>query len=122
MNLHELASGAINTVNPNRPLTVIPATGYTTKDDGTQVPVYGAPIHAQGQMQDLSHAEIMQTAGLNIQNITRVVYLNGQWNGVIRRDSRGGDKVVIDGQTWIVVTISEQWPTWSRLIVTLQTD
>lgn len=52
MNLLSLTAGVINTVNPNKPLTVRLATDFTTNAAGLQVPVYETPTSFTGTLAD----------------------------------------------------------------------
>jgi hypothetical protein len=120
MNLHQIASSAIGAVNPFITGTVTPAAAYTTGADFVQVPGYGTPITAQMQVQALSTRDLQHMDSLNIQGNFRKVWLNGNWNGVIRPEGKGGDLVTFLGQNWLVVSVLEQWPDWTSVAVALQ--
>lgn len=120
MNLHSIASGLIGAVNPFITGTVTASTGYTTAGDGTQVPTYATPVTASIQVQELSTRELAHMDALNIQGNFRKVYLNGNWNGIIRPQGKGGDLMTFNGQNWLVVQVMEQWPDWTSVIVALQ--
>ena len=120
MNLHSIVSGAIGAVNPFIMAQVSKSNGYATSPDGTQVPAYDAPQTVSMQKQALTSQDLAHTDGLNIQGSLTVGYINGAWYGVNRVTGQGGDLFVINGETWLVVTISELWPDWSRVILCLQ--
>lgn len=121
MNLHGLVAPAVGAVNPLVTVTIKPSAGYTTAADGSRVPAYGPSITAQGQLQALQYNDIYQIDGLNLQGVRRKLYLNGNWNGVIRVDQKGGDLVVLpDGTVWLVAFVFEYWPDWCSLAITLQ--
>ena len=120
MNLHGIVSGIISTVNPMITATLEQSTGYTTSDDGTQVPSYAAPVRASVQVQALSSDELRLVEGLNQQGNKQAVYLNGNWQGLVRPDRRGGDLLKINGDTYLVLTVLENWPDWTKLAVVLQ--
>lgn len=120
MNLHGIVSGIISTVNPMITATLEQSTGYTTNDDGTQVPSYAAPVRASVQVQALSSDELRLVEGLNQQGNKQAVYLNGNWQGLVRPDRRGGDLLKINGDTYLVLTVLENWPDWTKLAVVLQ--
>lgn len=120
MNLHGIVRGAITAVNPDIPATLRQSTGYTVNADYTRTPTYqetpGVPIQVQGlNAKDLEHMD-----ALNIQGVLRSVHLYGNWQGVVRVLSAGGDVFKFNGQTWLVVHVMETWPDWSRVIVALQ--
>jgi hypothetical protein len=119
MNLHQIVSGAIGSVNPFISATMLRSTGYTTAPDGTRTPTFTS-IPASIQVQALSTDELKQIEGLNLQGQKNGVYLNGQWNGTVRVGKQGGDMLKFGGQTWLVVTVLENWPDFTKLAVVLQ--
>ena len=150
MNLHGIVSGAISAVNPLIFATLFVSTGYTTGGDGTQISTYsessqtinsvitiqtGQPLtdgynqainvlvtsfNVLIQVQQLSAHELSQRDMLNLQSNVRRVYLNGDWNGIVRPDSKGGDKMTFNGQNWLIVAVPEQFPDWTQVIVCRQ--
>jgi hypothetical protein len=119
MNLHEIVSGAIGTVNPHIPATLKTSTGYVTADDGSRTPTY-AQKNGMLQVQGLSERELRQMNGLNIAGILRKVYLDGDWHTMVRDTGDGGDLFVFDTHTWKIVHVMETWPDWSHVIVAQQ--
>jgi len=119
MNLHQMASGAIGSVNPFVPMTFYVNTGYTTADDGTRAPTFDT-IETTGQFQNLMGLELQQLSGLNLERDIGAIHVNGEFDGVVRGDSKGGDLVVIDGVNWLVIRVLEQWPDWCRIAVCRQ--
>lgn len=123
MNLHSIVSGMINTVNPEIPVVIRVSTGNTTNPDGTRTPNYASPITVSGQVQELSAKELHQTDGLNLAGVNRSLYINGTIDGVTRVTLKGGDIIVLpDNTVWLVVSVPESWPDWSRAIIVLQND
>jgi hypothetical protein len=95
--------------------------GHTTADDGTQTPAYAPPVDRWGQVQSLQYNDIMQLAGLNIQGEKRAIYIEGQLDGLVRAENKGGDLITTrDGRVWLVVLVLEHWPDWTKVAVTLQ--
>ncbi|MGF6806289.1 hypothetical protein OKW30_001415 [Paraburkholderia sp. Clong3] len=131
MNLHNIVSGAIGTINPFVEVTLKRSTGYATAADGKRTPDYSESGETV-QVQALSAAELQQLDGLNIQGVLRKAYLNGDWRGVYRRDNQGGDLFVfaladsvpqsLQGTTWKVVQVMETWADWCALAIQLQMD
>lgn len=119
MNLHQIASPLINVVNPFITIDILASTGYVTAPDGSRTSTYQS-FTVSAQVQDLNADELRQMEGLNIQGNHKVVYLNGNWNGILRPDAKGGDLVRYNGREWLVTSVPEQWPDWTKLIVTLQ--
>ena len=122
MDLHGIVSGAIGTVNPFIPALAYQSTGYTTAGDGSRAPGYAAPVTLSIQKQELSFKDLQHVDGLNIQGVMCSVYLPGQIYGVDRGTAGGGDKFTFSGQTWLVVSVIEQWPDWCRVILCLQVN
>lgn len=123
MNLHQIVSGAIGTINPPIPVVIRISTGNTTNSDGTRTPNYASPITVSGQVQELSAKELHQTDGLNLAGVNRSLYINGTIDGVTRVTLKGGDIIILpDGTVWLVVSVPESWPDWSRAVITLQDD
>ena len=124
MNLHALVTNVISTINPIVTVSIQRSTGYTTSSDGSRVPFYAAPVAAQAQIQALQYNDIVQIDGLNIQGERRAIYLNGNWEGVIRADQKGGDLITFpDGSVWIVAFVFENWADrdgWVKIAVTRQ--
>ena len=127
MNLLEMTRAAVGLVNTDTAATLKRSTGYTTASDGARTPIYqeytGVSIQVQGSM---SAPELRQTEGLNLEGVMNVVYLPGNWQGVVRGDKQGGDIIqfaLTDGgdvKDWLIVHILESWPDWTKVICALQ--
>ena len=120
MDLRSIANGVSDVVNPNVEVTVQASTGYTIGAGLKQVPSYAAPVTGFAQVQALTAADLRHLDGLNIQNATQSIILRGPLDAVVRANSKGGDLVTINGQTWLTVAVLEQWPLWTRAAITLQ--
>lgn len=121
MNLHGIVSGAIGTVNPFTDVTILRSAGYVTDPDGTRVPAYET-FTGPAQVQDLSSDDLnlLTEAGFAIQGSRKNIYLNGAWAGIVRADKQGGDIFQFDNADWLVTMVTEQWPDWCKVIVTMQ--
>lgn len=126
MNLHGIVSGAISAVNPPVTATLQKFVGYTTNAAGQRTPSYTNTGGVAIQVQALTGDELKQIDGLNIQGVLRGVYLNGNWQGVIRTDQLGGDLMQFPEmpggptRTWRVFHVLETWQDWSKVAVVLQ--
>lgn len=124
MNLHQIVSGAIGAVNPFITVTISSSTGYTTTPDGSRTPSYGPPVRTTAQRQPLQYNDIVQLDSLNIQGTRCKLYLNGNWQGLVRTDQKGGDLITMpDGSVWLVAVVAENWSEmdgWTSIICTLQ--
>ena len=125
MNLHGIVRGAINSVNPDIPATLLRNEGYSTDDTGKREPIL-RQIRGSIQVQPLSTGDINHTNNLNIQGVLRAVYLHGNWFGVVRSGQKGGDVLQFKErgshcvQNWLVVNVMEAWPDWTKVVVCLQ--
>ncbi len=121
MNLHSIVSGAISAVLPPTNLTIQVSTGYTTNADGSRSPSYAPSQIKSGFMQALQYNDIVQLDALNIQGERRKIYINGQVDGLVRVENKGGDLITDpNGNVWLVVLVTEYWPDWCSVAVTLQ--
>lgn len=121
MNLHQIVSSAIGAINPFIAITVKQSTGYTTAADGSQIPTYQT-ISTKGQVQALSGGDLKKLEGLNVQNVTQKAYLNGNYEGVFRVLGKGGDLLIFNGRTYLVMAVLERWPDWCCVALTMQMD
>ncbi|WP_338561887.1 hypothetical protein [Erwinia sp. E_sp_B04_7] len=121
MNLHGIVRRAINTVNPDIPGQMLVSLGtYITDAAGHRVPVYSEPQSVTIQLQPLSYTDLQKIDGLNLQGILKAAYVNGNFEGVNRLKGKGGDKLVVNGETWLITQPLEEWPDWCKFVVTLQ--
>ncbi len=125
MNLHGIVTPAISAVNPLVAATLRRSNGYTIAADGTQIPAYTDTV-IMVQVQALTFSDLQHLNGLNIQGVRRAVYLNGSALGVVRNLRVGGDLMIfapgalVEGTTWLVAHVLEEWPDWYKVAITLQ--
>lgn len=100
MNLHQIASGSVGSVNPFVPLRIRVSTGYATNADYSRAPTYAAVQTVPGQVQSLTFDDLKQIEGLNIQGTRRAVYINGRVDGLVRLENKGGDLVEVPGASF----------------------
>ena len=82
---------------------------------------YAPPATVMAQIQALSYNDIIQADNLNIQGVRRKMYIQGEVDGLVRPNNKGGDLVLLpDGSTWLVAMVDEHWPDWTAAIITLQ--
>jgi hypothetical protein len=129
MNLANIANAAIASVNPNFIGQVKSNAGYTTADDGTRSPVFAVTAGVPMQVQALTSRELDHIDGLNVQDIVRAIYVNGQLEGLDRPDVRGGDLLLAPTgmtlaalDTWLVRQVIEGWDAggWCKVAAVLQ--
>ena len=123
MNLHAVVRAAITTVNPDVAGSIRVSTGAVTLTDGTRMPTYAQTDDVPMQVQPLTGKDLAHLDNLNIQGVQRAIYVNGDFQGVVRPDGKGGDLIRIGTQVWLIVAVLETWATgWCKVGVTLQKD
>lgn len=120
MNLHGIVRRAITVVNPDVAGVMMVSLGtYTTDEAGHRVPAY-AEQSVTVQLQPLAYTDLMKLDGLNLQGIKKKAYVNGNFEGVNRPKQKGGDKLIVNGETWLITQPLEEWTDWCSFAVTLQ--
>lgn len=126
MNLHGIVRGAITTVNPDVLCPYYKSSGYGQDATFAQVPQYTVVNPVPCQIQALSANDLRHQDLVNIEGVKRSVHMNGNTQGVVRADQKGGDILAfaqVPGGTlqyWKVVAVLETWPDWCRVAVVLQ--
>jgi hypothetical protein len=120
-----IANQVSQVTNPNISVTWLKSTGYTTSASGARTPTTTSQV-ISAQVQGLSSEDLKHTDGLNIQGVMRSVHIFGNVQGVVRIDQQGGDILQFPElpggaiRNWKVIQVMETWPTWSRVLVALQ--
>lgn len=126
MNLNRVVGGVISSVNPRIFVQIQTSAGNTTNADGTVTPLYNPVVNVLAQVQALSGRDLRQIEGLNLQGTLRSIYINGEIDGIVRVQLKGGDLITLpDCSVWLVTLIPEPWTTtagWTKAIITLQTQ
>lgn len=92
-----------------------------TGPDGKSTPKYITTTGVSGNVQSLQYKDLELISGLNIEGVRRKIYLQGEVDGIVRFQMKGGDLITTpDGVVWLVALVSEQWGPWCSVIVTLQ--
>jgi hypothetical protein len=125
LNLNNIVSGCVAAVNDWVTLQIQPSTGYETNSDGSRVPTYGPVQTILAQMQALTYNDLVQVSGLNLTGERRAVYVNGDFEPVLRAAQAGGDPVTLtsDNSTWLIVFQLEGWVYtggWTKFVMTRQ--
>lgn len=121
MNLHTLVSNCTAAVNPPVTATLKRSTGYTAGPGARRVPTYQIST-GKVVVQSLNNPELKHLNGLGITGILSKVYLTGEWANGDRKVGDGGDLLIIDGDTWLMVNVMENWPGWCAVAVAKQVD
>lgn len=127
INLDFIANDAIQGINEDLTASLYKFKAYTTSGSGKRSATYETAVSAKVQCQGtFSAKELSQIAGLNIQGARQAVYIKGNWQGVIRADQTGGDKLSYadipggDVKDWLIVHILESWPDFTKVVVAQQ--
>lgn len=124
LNLHRIVSGAIGSVNPFLPVAVQVSAGDVSNPDATRTPTYAAPVVIMAQVQPIAWRDLQQLDGLNLQGTKKVLYTNGNVDGIVRVRLKGGDLVTMpDCSVWLVVMQLEAWNItagWTKCAICLQ--
>jgi hypothetical protein len=120
-----IANQVSQVTNPNISVTWLKSTGYTTSASGARTPTTTSQV-ISAQVQGLGSEDLKHTDGLNIQGVMRSVHIFGNVQGVVRIDQQGGDILQFQElpggaiRNWKAIQVMETWPTWSRVLVALQ--
>lgn len=124
INLRSAANAVTSGINPNISATLKRSIGYATAASGARTPSYAAPETVIIQEQALSVDDIKHLDSLNIQGTLAGFWFTGSVAAADRKTGVGGDLVLIDGVTWLVVHIMENWRRsgWCHFIARQQSD
>lgn len=125
MNLRGLVNSVTSTINSNQTINWTQNTGWTTNAAGKRTPTT-TTVAVQAQIQAMSGSDLRHAEMLNMQGVMRAVYMYGNPQGVERVTNKGGDMLQFPevpggvNRNWLVTQVMETWPTWAKVIVTLQ--
>lgn len=135
LNIRAMANTAIQAVNPDVTVMILRSTGSTTDASGHRTGTY-TPVYARAQVQATSYNDRIMLDSLNIQGVSRIVYLEAAVVGIIRIDKAGGDQIVfppglmpedtpnpVTGKApvWLVTHVLEVYSSgWRKVSCTLQ--
>jgi hypothetical protein len=101
-------------------VTIRLSTGSESNLDLSRTPKFNE-IKRWAQIQPMSQADISMTSSLNISGLHRHIWINGQVEGLVRGEQKGGDFVFTpDGRCWKIAYVTEAWPDWCSAFMTLQ--
>lgn len=123
MNLHEIASSAINAINPFVEITITPRGGYSVNQYGETVVTDGTSYKVKADVQPVNSEDIKFINNYNESSEYKAFWVSANVSGLNRPLARSGDKVVCNGNTYYVTNMPEDWYEtvgWSHFIGTLQ--
>lgn len=91
--------------------------------DGIALETITTSLPLLAQIQPMTWRDLQMLDGVSMNGIRKSIYLNGNLDGIIRVQLKGGDLVTFGGQTWLVGQQLEGFnPTagWTKAAITLQ--
>ena len=123
MNLHDIASSVIHTVNPFQTITIVPREDYTVNDYGEATPLEKESYEIQAQVQPIDSDDIKFINNYNQSSEYKAFWVSAEVFGLNRPMVKGGDKVIWQGRTYFVTDVPEEWfetSGWVHFIGSLQ--
>ena len=120
INLRQIANNATSTINPNTVVTIRQSDGYTIGAGRKQIPVYLPDETGPAQIQAATNEMLRHIEGLNLQATYKHLYFNPQLFAAVNLTQKGGDLIIIDGETWLTVQVLERWSNWCKVLICLQ--
>lgn len=123
MNLHEIVSSAINSINPFQSITITPRGGYTVNQYGEREVITGSDFTVMADVQPLNSSDIQFIN--NYQSSTEYMsfWFSADVNGLTRPLVKSGDIITWNGKKYYVVNMPEGWYEingWSHCVGALQ--
>jgi len=101
-----------------------PGTYEVSREQTVGLGIIEASLLLPVQLQPMTFRDLAQTEGINTGGQKQGLYVNGDLNGIVRVELKGGDLVVLpNGETWLVVQQLEGFNMtagWSKCAVVLQ--
>ena len=123
MNLHEIASSAINAVNPFQSITITSREDYTVNDYGEAVPTETGSVTVMAQVQPIDSDDIQFINNYNQSSEYKSFWISSSVFGLNRPLLKGGDKITWNGNDYFVTDVPEEWyetAGWVHVIGCLQ--
>lgn len=126
MNLHAIASQFVAAVNPMVTAQWRRSTGSSKNADYSRTPGYADPVDVQCQVQPMTWKDLQQISGLNVTGEKKAIYVEGNVQGVLRADNKGGDLFTLpDATMWLCVQVLENFSMtsgWTKIGCVRQLD
>lgn len=125
MNLHEIASSAINAINPFQLIKITPRGDYSVNEYGETTVKEGEPYEIMADVQPVTSEDIRFINNYNESSVYRAFWVSANAFGLNRPMMRSGDKVEWNGHIYYITSMPEDWYVtcgWSHFIGALQLD
>lgn len=123
MNLHEIVSNAINSINPLQDIKITPRGGYTVNQYGETTVSEGSSYIVKADVQPVSGEDIKFINNYNESTVYKAFWVSSNVFGLNRPMAKSGDKIEWNGKTYYVVNMPEDWYEtvgWSHFVGALQ--
>ena len=123
MNLHEIVSSAISSINPFQEITIISRGGYMVNDFGEQVVCKDKETKVMADVQPVSAEDIQFINNYNQSSVYKSFYVSEDVHGVNRQLAKAGDLIIWNGNTYYITSLKEGWYDtcgWNHFIGVLQ--
>lgn len=123
MNLHEIASNAINAINPFQTIKITPRGGYTVNQYGEAIASEGTSYTIKADVQPITSEDIKFINNYNESTIYKAFWVSANTFGLNRPMAKSGDKIECNGKIYYVTSMPEDWYEtvgWSHFIGALQ--
>ena len=123
MNLHEIVSNAISSINPFQSVTITPRGSYSVNDYGETTVTEDTPYTVMADVQPVLSEEIKFINNYNQSTIYKAFWVSADVYGINRQMARAGDKVECNGNIYYITSMAEDWYEtvgWSHFIGALQ--
>lgn len=123
MNLHEIVSSAVSSLNPFQTITITPRGQYTVNEHGETSATSGTPYTVEADIQPVSSEDIKFITNYNQSTIYKSFWVSANAYGLNRPMARGGDMVTWGNKTFYVVNMPEDWYEtcgWTHFVGALQ--
>lgn len=120
MNLSSIANSAIQSILPNRAITLKKYAGFTINEYAERIPSYYT-VDIYADIQDLSSSDLSFAEKIGLQGQLRNIYIHAPDNlRANMQGESGGDLVNFDGADWLVIKLVEDYPHYSKAIMQRQ--
>lgn len=123
MNLHDIVSSSISSINPFQSITITTRGGYIVNNYGERTAKEGTTITVMADVQPLSSEDIKFISNYNQSSIYKSFYVSADVNGINRPLAKAGDIITWNGNRYYITSLKEGWYEtcgWNHFIGVLQ--
>lgn len=123
MNLHDIASSVIHSINPLQDIQIIRKGGYTVNVYGEATPVTRDTISVKADIQPVASEDIKHINNYNSSTIYKAFWISEYSHGLNRPLAKSGDIIIWNEKKYYVVSMNEDWyetSGWTHIVGALQ--